>query len=142
MQTGVLQTENCDSSVNFNSGCGTTSSSAQSYGSGLNDVDGGVYAMEWTSTSIKFWFFPRGTAPADISGTSPDPTGWGEPAAFYGNALCDIDTHFGDLQLVFDTTFCGDWAGNVWTTGTCAASTGVDSCVDYVAGNPSVFADA
>lgn len=40
---------------------------------------------------------------------------------------------------IFDTTFCGSWAGNVWAQSYCAT---VDaSCVDYVAKNPQAYAN-
>lgn len=32
--------------------------------------------------------------------------------------------------------------GNVWQSSGCAAKTGVSSCVNYVANNPSAFANA
>lgn len=42
---------------------------------------------------------------------------------------------------VFDTTFCGDWAGAVFSSSqTCSAL--ASSCEDYVRNNPSAFADA
>jgi hypothetical protein len=43
-------------------------------------------------------------------------------------------------NIVFDTTFCGDWAGNVWSQGNCASRAA--TCQDYVANNPGDFADA
>jgi hypothetical protein len=44
-------------------------------------------------------------------------------------------------NIVFDTTFCGDWAGSVWSSNpTCSQKAA--SCQDYVAGNPGDFADA
>lgn len=36
----------------------------------------------------------------------------------------------------------GDWAGNVWESGGCAASTGVPTCEQYVQDNGSAFNDA
>ncbi|KAF4505318.1 hypothetical protein G6O67_007279 [Ophiocordyceps sinensis] len=64
-------------------------------------------------------------------------------ARFAGGSGCDIDSHFSNNQLVFDTTFCGDWAGNpdVWGSDkTCAAKAA--TCDDYVAANPGEFRDA
>ena len=41
---------------------------------------------------------------------------------------------------VFDTTFCGDWAGVVWSSSAqCAAL--ASTCNDYVQNNPGAFAD-
>ena len=45
------------------------------------------------------------------------------------------------LLQVFDTTFCGDWAGNTFSSSsTCSALS--NSCNSYVASNPSAFAGA
>lgn len=97
-----------------NAGCGIESSSASSFGTPFNGGGGGVYAMEWTTSSIKIWFFPRNSIPADLAaGNAPDPSKWSTPqASFQGG--CDIGRHFVNHQIVIDTTFCGDWAGAVW----------------------------
>jgi hypothetical protein len=95
--------------------------------------------MEWTSSSINIWFFPRSSIPSDALGDAPDPTGWGTPVAvFQGD--CDISTSFMNQQIVFDTTFCGDWAGDDWSTGSCAAE--ASTCDAYVQDNPAAFVDA
>ncbi|PYH50049.1 glycoside hydrolase family 16 protein [Aspergillus saccharolyticus JOP 1030-1] len=140
--TGTLVTSNCyvyAADQSSNAGCGITSSSSQSFGSPFNSLGGGVYATEWTSSAINIWFFPRGSIPADITSGSPIPSTWGTPAASFAGS-CDIDSHFNAMQIVFDTTFCGDWAGNVWSSGSCASY--ASSCTDYVANNPSAFEDA
>ncbi|RHZ47898.1 hypothetical protein CDV55_101024 [Aspergillus turcosus] len=147
--TGTLLTSNCYSYAAGqaeNAGCGIAASSSQTYGSGFNDAGGGVYATEWTSAGISIWFFPRGSIPSDISAGTPNPAGWGTPVAKFAAGSCDFDAHFSEMQIadimekVFDTTFCGAWAGAVWGSGSCAS---VDSsCEDYVANNPSAFAGA
>lgn len=44
-------------------------------------------------------------------------------------------------ELVFDTTFCGDWAGAVWDQcEECVAL--APTCVEYVSNNPTAFEDA
>jgi hypothetical protein len=49
--------------------------------------------MEWTSTAIRIWAFPRGTIPASITAGTPNTAEFGIPSAnFYGD--CDIDAHF------------------------------------------------
>ncbi|KAL1980751.1 hypothetical protein VTN96DRAFT_3558 [Rasamsonia emersonii] len=139
--TGTLSTSNCYVDApgqSNNAGCGIDSTSSQSYGDGFNAIGGGVYATEWTSDYIKIWFFPRGSIPSDITSGSPDPSGWGTPAAaFQGN--CDIDSHFTAQNIVFDITFCGDWAGNVWSSGSCASL--ASTCNAYVQNNPSAFTE-
>ena len=66
--------------------------------------------MEWTSDHINTWFWPRGSEPSDLS-DSPDPAEWGTPTASFNGgekaATCEIDSHFRDQSIIFDTTFCG-----------------------------------
>ncbi|KAJ8063744.1 hypothetical protein OCU04_007607 [Sclerotinia nivalis] len=139
-QTGTLQSANCNNFANpVGVGCGISDPRTNSYGAGFNLNGGGIYAMEWTSSYIRVYFFPAGTAPADINGPNPDPSKWGTPVAnFQGD--CDIDSHFRENRLIFDTTFCGDWASAVWSSdATCGSK--APTCVDYVAGNPAAFGD-
>ncbi|KAF7876518.1 hypothetical protein EAF04_001608 [Stromatinia cepivora] len=139
-QTGTLQSANCNNFANpVGVGCGISDPRTNSYGTGFNLNGGGIYAMEWTSSYIRVYFFPAGTAPADINGQNPDPSKWGTPVAnFQGD--CDIDSHFRENRLVFDTTFCGDWASAVWSSdATCGSK--APTCADYVAGNPAAFGD-
>jgi hypothetical protein len=119
-------------------GCGVTVDDTNSYGDGFNTAGGGVYAMEWTDAGISVWYWTSGSAP-DM--TNPIPSTWGTPAASWGSG-CDYNTNFVDLQFVFDNTFCGDWAGEVWSGSSCASSTGQSDCVAYVAGTPEAFDEA
>ncbi|KAL8932952.1 MAG: hypothetical protein Q9216_006597 [Gyalolechia sp. 2 TL-2023] len=123
-------------------GCPVKPTGSNNYGTSLNNANGGVYAMEWTSGSINVWFFPRGSIPSDISSSTPNPSAWGSAtASFVGGDNCNIDQHFMDNHIVFDTTFCGDWAGAVWATdSTCSAL--ASSCQDYVQNHPEAFAEA
>jgi hypothetical protein len=58
------------------------------------------------------WFCPRNAIPADITSGNPASSGWGQPTVtFNGGSGCDVDSFFQDERFVFDTTFCGDWAG-------------------------------
>ncbi|KAL8715378.1 MAG: hypothetical protein Q9220_000711 [cf. Caloplaca sp. 1 TL-2023] len=126
-----------------NTGCPIKPAGANNYGTGFNNANGGVYAMEWTSGSINIWFFPRTGVPSDISSSAPNPSGWGTATASFigGSDSCDIDSHFINNNIVFDTTFCGDWAGGVWgSDSTCSALAG--SCQDYVQNHPEAFAEA
>ncbi|KAL2814358.1 concanavalin A-like lectin/glucanase domain-containing protein [Aspergillus cavernicola] len=143
--TGDLQTSNCYISApdqGNNAGCGIKIPSTASYGDGFNDAGGGVYATEWTATGFKTWLFGHESVPTDISDGQPDPSSWPTPdAAFAGD--CDFERHFWDMQIVFDTTFCGDWAGNenVWAeSGNCA--TLAPTCPEYVGDNPAAFENA
>lgn len=145
--TNALTTSN-ETHINCNqdtghTGCGVNVADPQSFGAGFNNVGGGVHAMLWNSTSITLWNFHRASIPADITAGSPDPSSWGLPSAnFQGNG-CDINQHFMDHQIVFDTTLCGDWAGeaSVWDSdATCSKL--APTCQAYVAANPAAFKDA
>ncbi|PWY87009.1 hypothetical protein BO70DRAFT_378613 [Aspergillus heteromorphus CBS 117.55] len=140
--TGTLSTDNCyiyAADQSSNAGCGIDATNTDTYGTGFNANGGGVYATEWTSEAISIYFFARGSIPSDITDGSPKPASWGTPLAKYKGS-CDIDEHFSGMQIIFDTTFCGDWAGAVWSTSTCASK--ASTCTDYVQNNPSAFKEA
>ncbi|KAH7384978.1 hypothetical protein BKA64DRAFT_628733 [Cadophora sp. MPI-SDFR-AT-0126] len=135
---GTLQTNDCNQNNGF--GCSISSSSSTSYGDPFNSANGGVSATQWTSDYIRIWYFPRSSIPNDIVAGKPDPSSWGLPDGnFQGN--CDVDANFADHQIVFDTTFCGDWAGSVWSSDP-VCSEKANTCAEYVAGNPEAFTDA
>ncbi|KAK0101998.1 hypothetical protein ONS96_005966 [Cadophora gregata f. sp. sojae] len=135
---GTLQSNDCNQDHGF--GCSVSSSSSTSYGDTFNSASGGVFATQWTSDYIRIWYFPRGFIPTNIANGQPDPSTWGLPDAnFQGN--CDIDANFKDHQIIFDTTFCGDWAAGVWDKDP-VCSKKATTCADYVASEPGAFADA
>lgn len=140
----LTKTNLTQSDCNSPSGCGLNTKDNQNYGDGFNAIGGGVYATEWTSQYIAVWHFPRTNIPADITAGNPNPANWGLPSAkFVGNQGCDIDSHFKNNNIVFDTTFCGDWAGqpSIWNANVeCSAL--APTCKDFVAGNPASFSDA
>ncbi|KAF2004928.1 glycoside hydrolase family 16 protein [Amniculicola lignicola CBS 123094] len=142
--TGVVKTKNCYINApgqSPNAGCAIESSSSSSFGTPFNAAGGGVYAMEWTSSGIKIWHWLRDAIPADVkSGNNPNPGGWGTPQGNFAGG-CNFDTKFGDQKIVLDTTFCGDWAGNVWTSNPTCKSLAA-TCNDYVANNPGAFAES
>ena len=91
-------------------GCTVSATEPDNSADGFNSIGGGVYAMEWTSAAIRIWFFPRDAIPTSISSGAPDVSAFGLPAAnFQGD--CDMDAHFFNHNLVFNTDFCG--YGNV-----------------------------
>jgi len=139
-QLGAFQSDNCDTTINFNSGCGTTAATSNTYGEGFNGAGGGVFATEWTSEYIRIWHFQFGLVPQDIIDGNPDPSTWGLPQAnFQGD--CVIYDHFADHKIIFDTTFCGDWAGNQFASDQICGLLAGGSCKDYVANNPKDFID-
>jgi hypothetical protein len=141
-QGTTLESENCDS-AGASAGCGQNTSDNQNYGDGFNDIGGGVYATEWTSDHIAVWFFHRGRIPQDIQSGNPTPSSWGLPAAkFNGGQGCNIDDHFKENNIVFDTTFCGDWAGSPDVWGKNPETSSLGDCENYVANNPADFKNA
>jgi len=137
--TTLLQS-NCNAN-NGNDGCGVSTTTANAYGNAFNSNGGGVYAMQWESSGVYVWFFPRGSIPSDITAGAPVTGNWGLPiVAFNGGSSCNIDSFFANENIVFDTTFCGDWAGSVWSSGSCASL--ASTCNAYVSANPGAFAPA
>ncbi|GAP86159.1 putative tat pathway signal sequence protein [Rosellinia necatrix] len=132
----------CGSPGDGTLGCGASTGNSQDFGNGFNDIGGGVIALQWTSSAIKIFFFPRtGTIPADIEAGNPDPSTWGTPVASFSGGSCNIDANFMNHNIVFDTTFCGQWAGKVFGDDpTCAAK--ATTCEEYVGGNPADFQDS
>ncbi|KKK16450.1 hypothetical protein AOCH_005856 [Aspergillus ochraceoroseus] len=115
-----------------------------SFGTPFNSQNGGVYAMEWASDFIKIWFFPRSSIPASITKESPNTTEFGTPMAHL-EGTCDFSQRFSSQKFILDTTFCGDWAGNVFGKSECPmsdSSSPMKSCVNYVAENPAVFKES
>ncbi|CBX95474.1 hypothetical protein IAQ61_004299 [Plenodomus lingam] len=142
--SGTVDSQNCDINAegqSKNKGCTIKHPSTQSYGEGLNAIGGGVYAVDWTDQAISVYFFPRNSIPEDVLGASPNPSGWGKPAAKFTGG-CNIPQFIKQQQIVFDTTFCGEWAGAdaVWGASSCAQK--APKCVDYVRDNPTAFKEA
>ncbi|KAF2814246.1 uncharacterized protein BDZ99DRAFT_410664 [Mytilinidion resinicola] len=121
------------------------SDSLPSYGTDFNQAGGGVYAMEWTNKFIAIYFFSHATnetMPKDLLSGNPNPSGWGTPLARFAGNGCDFTKRFKDMKIVINLTFCGEWAGKVWTTGGCAAKTKTATCEAYVENNPDAFSEA
>lgn len=147
VMTGKLGNTNCAYYPDYNVGCGVTDNHNTSFGVGFNQAGGGVYAMQWTSEYIRIWQWSRADVPSDVSDAQPDPSSWGLPAGQLAVGNCSVDQHFQSHKIVFDTTFCGEYAGNpyVWNTSdanSCQASTGLATCDNFVANNPAAFKDA
>ncbi|KAB2572012.1 putative endo-1,3(4)-beta-glucanase [Lasiodiplodia theobromae] len=139
-------------STNYSStGCYAKTTIPNNYGDDFNANGGGIYTMQWTSDFIKIWFFPRDDIPPEAQSAlngecdSPDVSKFGPPQAnFVGGRGCNVDAHFKEHRLIFDTTFCGDWAGNAWPS-TCPSVAGkkpYESCAIYVGANPEKYKEA
>lgn len=122
--SGTPLSTTCDVTGGNNDGCGIGDPDPKSFGKGFNSNGGGVYARLLDEEGVKIWFFGRSSIPQDVISGSPDPSSWPTPKAFWSSATCDTPSHFVDHSLVFDTTLCGDWAGQVYANsgcpGTCA----------------------
>ncbi|KAH8820864.1 concanavalin A-like lectin/glucanase domain-containing protein [Xylogone sp. PMI_703] len=150
-QTAAQTSFDCDNNSQANGqsvgqACSATNSQLGSYGTPFNTAGGGIYAMEWTSSVISIWFFTRAAIPSDIKAGTPNPSNWGLPSFTTAGGNCNIDQHFKDHQIIFDTTFCGGFAGQdvFWKQTSCYKANPVASntCNNYVQNHPSAFADA
>ena len=153
-QTGTQTTYNCiwDATTSdygsgvqdSGQGCSANNNNPNNFGAGFNSNGGGVYVMEWTDELIQIWSFGPGDTPDDITNGTPDPTTWVKPIFTTWGGNCDIARHFIDHVVIFDTTFCGSWAGQqgIWETTSCYNADTAPTCPDYVAANPASFADS
>jgi len=122
-----------------NQGCGIVPSQANTYGSGFNNAKGGVYVHLWDpAVGIQAWFWTRSAVPSDITNGKPQPSGWGKPYANFEFGQYCPSSHFANHNIVFDLTFCGDWAGNNFGTD----CPGKGACNTYVQNNPTAFNEA
>jgi hypothetical protein len=167
-QTGTGTTYNCQDNAtqsNYGSqyatqGCSANNNIANTYGDAFNSNKGGVYVMEWTKGSsqsgngvISIYSFPRGSIPADITSGKPDTSLWASQGilpVFTTAGGCNTDKYFSNQKIIFDTTFCGAWAGQqqFWEQTSCYKQSKPDgsskwpTCIDYVAANPTAYKDA
>ncbi|KAG1825960.1 glycoside hydrolase family 16 protein [Suillus subaureus] len=119
VQTNGTDNLQCNAFINYNAGCGVTEWSHASYGPLFDEANGGVFAMKWDENGIAVWSFYRAAIPLDISQGEPNPSNWGEPVAELSTQSCDITNYFVNHSIIFDITFCGDWAGNSYATTDC-----------------------
>ncbi|GAA6033693.1 hypothetical protein JCM8097_004385 [Rhodosporidiobolus ruineniae] len=132
---------NCDADATSSQGCGFRTSDNNTAGIGANYGRSGVYALEWSSSGIKAWFFARDQIPSDITSKNPEPSSWGTPVMYIAASSCDPSTYFGPQTFIVNTQLCGTWpSGTVWSSdnsyagqsGSCQADTGYSTCEDYV----------
>ncbi|KAF5390261.1 hypothetical protein D9757_002919 [Collybiopsis confluens] len=119
VQSNGVNNTNCDGNANSNAGCGITEWSRASYGPFFDQQGGGVFAMKWDENGIAVWSFYRAAIPQDIQAGVPNPSNWGIPVAALEPGGCDPISNFINHSIIFDITFCGDWAGNSYATSGC-----------------------
>ncbi|PFH54498.1 glycoside hydrolase family 16 protein [Amanita thiersii Skay4041] len=140
--TGTLVSVNgqnhtdCNALINDNAGCGIVEWSRASYGPYFDAQGGGVFVMKWDEEGIAVWSFYRAAVPKDIVEGTPDPANWGLPSAELWAQGCDPLKFFANHSIIFDITFCGDWAGNSYATSGCPGT-----CEDRLI-DPANFANA
>ncbi|KAI9828443.1 MAG: hypothetical protein M1832_002871 [Thelocarpon impressellum] len=138
-QRGKQMGTNCFNGTNGNEGC-AVQGAPDTFGPAFNANGGGVYATELRAAGIRVWFFPRASIPADVMGSTPDPSRWGDPLADFPSTDCPVGQHFRNQSIVANVALCGTWAGapDVYNAqGACPGT-----CGDLVANNASAFANA
>ncbi|KAK0726896.1 glycoside hydrolase family 16 protein, partial [Lasiosphaeria miniovina] len=138
------ESNGCPETDNTNyDGCGNTGPSG-SYGDKFNAAGGGIYATEVTASSLKIWYFPRASIPADITAGKPDPTKWPAPFldAEQSNGGCNVGKFYKKQSIIINITFCGASIDqDTWdSASTCKSK--ASSCKAFVANNPSAFSEA
>ena len=140
--TGTFENLGCyanEPGQSSNAGCGIQGSAL--VGAPFNQQGGGVYVTEWVNDKyIRMFYFPRASVPQDIKNKKPDPSKWGLPYARFDIGSCGSScpsSHFKNNKIIFDTTFCGEWAGAAF--GSCSKTL---SCKNFVYQNPAEFVEA
>ncbi|GAA6062618.1 hypothetical protein JCM10212_002212 [Sporobolomyces blumeae] len=142
---------NCDATTTNSQGCGVRSKSKVSYGPAFNKKGGGVYALQWSSSGIRIYFWSRNSIPSDVKSGHPKPSSkWGQPHFYVAKSQCHPFKRFSDLHLVLNTNLCGTWADGVWGTSLSyagqsqspASITGTNSCQQWVQNNGHAFKNA
>ncbi|KAL2025092.1 hypothetical protein VTK56DRAFT_94 [Thermocarpiscus australiensis] len=134
---GTAGQGDCHNATNQNTGCTVTGRPA-TYGPEFNAAGGGLVAMEWRTEGIRVWVFPRGQEQLASSGApAPDPSAWGPPLADFPSTSCDIAAHFRNQSIIVNIDLCGYLTEAVYASSGCPSN-----CVDFVANNPSAFANA
>ncbi|KAJ3972844.1 concanavalin A-like lectin/glucanase domain-containing protein [Lentinula raphanica] len=147
----VVGGTNCAAAETNNQGCGVRSASDVSFGAAFNKNGGGVYASKLDDTGVSIHFWPPDQVPSDVLAGTPNPSlaSWGTPMAQWSSSGCNPSTFFSDHSAIFDTTFCGDWAGSAWSSSgipgqeqSCAQRTGYSTCEAFVMAEGSAFTQA
>ena len=60
--------------------------------------------VQWDTSGISVFFFPRSSIPADIQAQAPQPSTWGLAMARWPAINCDPFKFFYDHVAIFDTT--------------------------------------
>ncbi|KAK3358807.1 concanavalin A-like lectin/glucanase domain-containing protein [Lasiosphaeria hispida] len=138
------ESRSCSDEVVTNAdGCGNTGPSG-SYGDKFNALGGGVYATQVLSDSVKIWFFPKASIPADLKAGNPDPSKW--PAPFFNpqksSRGCNVANFFKKNSIIINITFCGAAVDQETWNSVSTCKSKASTCNGFVAANPSAFSEA
>ncbi|KAJ3258468.1 hypothetical protein HK103_003590 [Boothiomyces macroporosus] len=129
----------CD--ITNNAGCQTIVQQANTFGTGFNNLGGGVVVLEWVPTStgyIKYWQFTRNNIPNDIQIGQPTPSLWGPPIVSYKFSPTCSAGYFRDLYFIINLTFCGDYAGTTFSI----YCPNLGTCNDYIKNSATSLTEA
>lgn len=146
--TGTLEANTCSAFMNGNQGCGikmggNTTYGVESFGSDVNDINGGWYAL-WRDMSASggayVWFWPRNSpdVPDDVRNPATATTnvaGWGQPAA---NLTTSCKGDFSNHVIVFNIAFCGDYSAATYGISGCPTT---QNCPTFVQATPQAFTE-
>lgn len=143
--SGQVIFENCGDALDGNRGCIVRDDRPQSFGTGFNDGQGGMWVTELAEEGISIWFFPRSEIPAaltsDSNSTTIDTSTLGKPTARYSSATCDIKSVFAPQKIVINITLCGVFARPTFND-TCPATRDNACYLDWVIGPPANYTNA
>ena len=84
------------------------------------------------------WYFNRDHIPADIKTGNPNISAWGLPFANFDFGVNCLGKKFNTQKLIINLTFCGQWAGDAFSS----MCPGKGVCDDYVRDNFWQFNEA
>jgi len=147
-QQGQTLSSDCNVGTSGGTGCSImgVNATSQGFGSRFNAVHGGYLVTEFTNEWIKIWQMDRSTGDVVFSNNVQTNLGigrmrsWGPPTALFSRNGTNLSSYFMNLQMIFNTAFCGPWIDGTWSSSACTSL--APTCQEYVASNPSAFVDA
>jgi len=116
-----------------------------SMGPDFNSFNGGTFAAEWDPRAGHFrtWFWPVGTEPLDVAMQSPNPDMWGLPYSYFRlDPVSCPASHFRDMRIVLDLTFCGDFGESLFAESCPEIKAANLTCDEYVRKHPDKMKEA
>lgn len=115
-----------------------------SFGENVNHMGGVTFAMDIANDRVRIWVlwgrrYDKHQAELDVNL-------WPEPVATYNLTEARVDDFsqlLANVSMNLKINFCGKYAGGVmWARSGCRASTGVQTCEEYVRENAARFVDS